>query len=202
MKMSKIMLAYTAVSTVAYAVQFVQVRGLGKEDDMGLLGKAIDRIAGYPIEPDSVVTLDGTELRVSYNPYMHMAANRVGCGAMFVPNTNEVFTDNNYRKMSPATQRAMLAHELGHYKLAHKGGILYPLERLKAVYWDKSVLKMELEADMYAAKLLGVDTYLKAMQEWYKVPGVCKKELILRAKYIKKHASKESKPKKAWDAYE
>lgn len=181
-----LMKAYMAVSTVYTSVKFMQCRGVGKEDDKRMINNAVDRISGFGIECDKIVTLDDTELSVSFNPWLHLLTNNLGCIALVVNGTTEVFTDNNFRRMSPETQKAVLAHELGHYKCGHKPGVLYQLDRLKAIVCNK-VLDMELEADLYAAKLVGFKTYLKALHELSKVNGVSKKEIRLRMQYLKKH---------------
>lgn len=179
-----ILKGYVVVSTIYTGVKFMQCRGTGKEDDRHMIGKAIDRMTGYPVNHDNVITIDDTEMHVSYNPYMQLFTNSLGGVAMVINGTTEVYTDTHYRNMSTDTQRAILAHELGHYKHNHKAGTTYQLDRIKAIM-NGRVLPMELEADAYACSIVGPNNYIKALKELATVKGVSKKEIKLRIQAIR-----------------
>lgn len=188
MKKRKILKAiwkgYMLFSTIYTGIKFLQCRGLGKEDDRHLIGKAIDRMAGYDIDADQIITIDDSDLHVSYNPYMQLFTNSIGGVAVVLNGTTEVFTDDQFRKMSPSTQKAILAHEMGHYKCGHTPSITYQIDRIKAIMHNQ-VLPMELEADAYACKVVGAWEMIDALQELKTIKGISKKEINLRINYIK-----------------
>lgn len=177
---------YLLYSTYVTAKAFIKARGLGKEDDRHLIGKAIDRIAGYSIEPDNTVIIDNTELYVSYNPYLHLFINRVGSIALIINGTTEVYVDAQFRNMSRNTQNAILCHEMGHRKNAHNPGITYMFDRIKAVLNGK-VLPMELEADAYAVSIIGKNNMISALKELAThTHGLTRKEFFYRVKAIER----------------
>jgi hypothetical protein len=182
--LKKVVKGYVLLSTIYTGAKFIQCRGLGKEDDRHMIGKAIDRMAGLSVEHDDVITIDDTEMHVSYNPYLQLFTNSLGGVAVVLKGTTEVYTDAQFRKMSKSTQRAILAHEMGHYKHKHNPGLTYQLDRLKSVMNNK-VLKMELEADAYACGIVGPWQMIEALKELSTIKGVSKKELKLRINYIK-----------------
>lgn len=182
----KLWKGYLIVSTVYTGIAFLNCRGLGKEDDRHLIGKAIDRLAGYNKEPDRIIIIDDTEMHVSYNPYMQLFTNSLGGIAVVINGTTEVYTDIRFRGMSDATQYAILCHELGHYKHKHNGGITYAFDRLIAIK-NKTVLPMELEADMYACSIVGKRAMISALLELKSyLKGYSSKEIELRIKAIMK----------------
>lgn len=180
----KLWKGYLVLSTVYTGVTFLRCRGLKKEDDRHLIGKAIDRIAGYNIDADNIITIDDTDLHVSYNPYLHLFTNRLGGIALVINGTNEVYVDDNYRRLSNETQKAVLAHELGHYKLNHKAGNTYAIDRALAIFRNQ-VLPMELEADEYAASIVGTHSMIKALIELSSIKGISKREIKLRIKNLR-----------------
>ena len=186
----RIVLAYGAVSTIATAYSFIKARGLGHENDRILILKAMDRMRGDNIPADKTfrfkTATDDIELKVSYNPYIHLFANRLGSTAMVTPKTGEVFVDNTFRKMDDPIQRAFLAHELGHIVLRHSAGATYMLDRLKATYVDRKVLSIELEADEYAATIVSPWVMIAALKELGEQPFASKREILLRMKNINK----------------
>lgn len=115
---------------------------------------------------------------------MQLFTNSIGGVAVVLNGTTEVFTDDQFRKMSPSTQKAILAHEMGHYKCGHTPSITYQIDRLKAIMQGK-VLEMELEADAYACKVVGAWNMINALEELKGVKGISKKELNLRINHIK-----------------
>ena len=175
---------YLLISTIYTGVKFIQCRGIGKEDDRHMIGKAIDRIAGLDVECDNVITIDDTEMHVSYNPYLQLFTGSLGGVAVVLNGTTEVFTDAQYRKMSPSTQTAILAHELGHYKSRHTPTLTYQFDRIKAIMQNR-VLDMELEADEYACSIVGPYAMIRALKELSTIKGISKKELKLRINHIK-----------------
>lgn len=175
---------YLLLSTIYTGVNFLQCRGLGKEDDRHLIGRAIDALTGYDVDYDDIIIIDDTELHVSYNPYMQLFTISIGSIAI-VMGTN-VYTDAHFRSMSKSTQKAILAHEMGHYKCNHTPiPIIYTYDRLIHILKGK-VLPMELEADTYAANVVGKENMIKALLElkqYFK--GISAKEIDLRIKAIK-----------------
>lgn len=182
--LKKLWKGYLLTSAIYTGVKFVQCRGLGKEDDRHMIGRAIDRMSGLDVECDNIITIDDTEMHVSYNPYLQLFTNSLGGVAVVLRGTTEVYTDVQYRRMSPSTQKAILAHELGHYKCKHTPSITYQLDRAKAIMQNR-VLPMELEADAYACKVVGAWEMIDALQELSTIKSVSKKELRLRINYIK-----------------
>lgn len=175
---------YTLFSFAYVGVKFLQCRGLGKEDDRHLIGRAIDALTGYDVDYDDIIMIDDTELHVSYNPYMQLFTNSIGSTAI-VMGAN-VYTDVHFRNMSKSTQRAILAHEMGHYKCNHTPiPIIYTHDRLIHILKGK-VLPMELEADTYAANVVGKENMIKALLELKQyLKGISAKEIDLRIKAIK-----------------
>lgn len=181
---SNILKGCVVVSTIYTGVKFMQCRGTGKEDDRHLIGKAIDRMTGYPVQHDDVITIDDTDMHVSYNPYMQLLTNTLGCVATVLTGTTEVYTDTQFRNMSKDTQYAILCHEMGHYKHKHTASITYQFDRIKAIAKGQ-VLAAELEADAYATNIVGSDAMIKALREMATIKGVSKKEVALRIKAIR-----------------
>lgn len=175
---------YMLFSTIYTGVKFLQCRGLGKEDDRHLIGRAIDALTGYDVDYDDIIVIDDTELHVSYNPYIQLFTISIGSTAI-VMGTN-VYTDVHFRNMSKSTQRAILAHEMGHYKCNHTPiPIIYTYDRLIHILKGK-VLSIELEADAYAANVVGKENMIKALLELKQyLKGVSAKEIDLRIKAIK-----------------
>lgn len=199
----KVVTAYNVISTVYLGCAFLKSRGTKKENDGQLILKAIDTLSGSVAEPDSIITIDETEMHVSYNPYMHLFTNSIGCIAGIMNGTTDVYTDNTFRKLSKKTQMFVLAHELGHHKYEHKPGFTYQIDRFKATIKGQ-VLDIELEADEFAAEYIrdkylekyGYDydnynhilkltakTVINCLEELSKyTTGLARKELLLRAK--------------------
>lgn len=182
----KLLIAYQVFGATVFCIEFMKSRGFKKENDKKLFVDAINRINGETINDyDSIVTIDDTDLYVSYNPYMHLFANRIGSIAIILPDTTDVFTDNQFRSMSQKTQYAVLCHEIGHIKNKHAPSVTYMLERIVAIKKGK-VLQMELEADEYAVSIVGKDAMIKALKELANYThGLARKEMYLRIKYIK-----------------
>lgn len=184
--LKKVVKGYVLLSTIYTGVRFIQCRGLGKEDDRHMIGKAIDRITGYNVNHDDVITIDDIEMHISYNPYLQLFTNSLGGIAVVLNGTTEVYTDAQFRKMSKDTQYAILCHEMGHYKHNHIPGKSYTINRIKAITKGR-VLKMELEADAYAASIVGTSNMRKALYELTKYThGMARKEIYLRIKYLNK----------------
>lgn len=180
---------YVIASGVYTTVQFIKCRGLKKEDDRHMIGKAIDRLTGYDVEYDSIITIDDTDLHVSYNPYVQLLTNSLGGIAVVITGTTDVYTDARFRDMSADTQKAILAHEMGHYKCNHKPGLTYSFDRIKAILKGQ-VLPMELEADAYACSVVGSANVVNALKELIPyVHGAARKEVIYRIKAIKERGN-------------
>ena len=175
---------YMLFSTIYTGVKFLQCRGLGKEDDRHLIGRVIDTLTGCDVDYDNIVMIDDTELHVSYNPYMQLITNSIGSIAVVMG--TDVYTDVHFRNMSKPTQKAILAHEMGHCKCNHTPiPIIYTYDRLIHILKGK-VLSMELEADAYAANVVGKENMIKALLELKQyLKGVSAKDIDLRIKAIK-----------------
>ena len=175
---------YCWISTILTGYAFIKARGTGKEKDLTLIGKAIDRMQGYSVEADDVILIDDTELHVSYNPYMHLFTNSLGSIACIVTNSTDVYTDVRFRNMHAPTQYAILCHEMGHRKHNHKPGLTYQWDRIKANKQGR-VLPMELEADEYAVSIVGYFSMITSLKELATyTKGLSRKEILLRIKYL------------------
>ena len=182
--LKKVYKMYLTLSLAYTGYEFLKARGLGKEDDRHLIGKAIDRIYGYNVDADEIVMIDDTELHVSYNPYLHLFTNSIGSIACIVNGSTDVYTDARFRSMGKATQYAILCHEMGHEKCNHVAGLTYQFDRIKAVLKGK-VLPMELEADEYAVSIVGAYSMAYSLRELATyTKGIAKKEIYLRVKHI------------------
>ena len=176
---------YSMYSLYITAKAFVKARGLNKEDDRHLIGKAIDRLAGYTIDPDETIVIDDTELHISYNPYLQLFTGSLGGIAVIINDSTEVITDAQYRNMSKNTQYAILCHEMGHRKNNHTATLTYKLDRIKAIL-NGGVLPMELEADAYAVSIVGKKNMIMALVELAaNLHGLSRKEVIYRIRAIK-----------------
>lgn len=183
--LKKVAKGYTLFSFAYVGVKFLQCRGLGKEDDRHLIGRVIDTLTGCDVDYDNIVMIDNTELHVSYNPYMQLFTNSIGSIAVVMG--TDVYTDVHFRNMSKPTQKAILAHEMGHCKCNNHTPIpiIYTYDRLIHILKGK-VLSMELEADAYAANVVGKENMIKALLELKQyLKGVSAKEIDLRIKAIK-----------------
>lgn len=173
---------YCWASTLYTGYVFLKARGTGKENDLELIGKAIDGLAGYSIDADDIVTIEDVDLHVSYNPYMQLLTNSLG-GIACITGTN-VYIDNVFRNLSKEAQYAVLCHEIGHRKCNHQPDITYQFDRIKAIK-QGTVLPMETEADEYGASVCGYRTMIKGLAEVARyTKGVTKKELILRINHL------------------
>ena len=183
---AKIAKVYLLASTLYDAYNFIQCRGLGKENDKQLLANVADRITGFEIDPDEVIKIKDDTLNVSYNPYMQVILRSMGGIACVINDTNEVYVDNRFRRMSKSTQYAVLCHEMGHRHYGHVAKKGYAIKRIVNVMHGK-VLKMELEADNYAASVIGINEMIEALQELCTyVHGLSRQEVKLRIKYLEK----------------
>lgn len=181
---------WAARTHVAY--NFVKSRGVGKENDIALIIDAIKRISGDnrgEEYADEIVNFRGEDMYIKYNPYFHLFVGAIGSIATNIIGTKDVIVDDNFRKLSDRAKRALLAHELGHYKLEHRPGfsLIYMLERTLCTLQGK-VLDIELEADEYACKLVGAKTFVEALEEFPTSDFLSKKEIQLRIKHIKEHS--------------
>lgn len=182
----KMLNVYVVLSTGYIAYEFIKCRGLGKENDMQLMEDATNRISGFVPEADDVVVINDNELHVSYNPYMQLFTNSMGSIACIINGTNEVYVDNRYRNMSASTQYAILCHEMGHRHNNHVANKDYAINRIKHIMHGQ-VLNMELEADAYAASIVGTDAMITALQELATyLHGISKKEINLRINHLRK----------------
>ena len=182
----KMLNVYVVLSTGYIAYEFIKCRGLGKENDMQLMEDATNRISGFVPEADDVVVINDNELHVSYNPYMQLFTNSMGSIACIINGTNEVYVDNRYRSMNTSTQYAILCHEMGHRYYNHVAKKGYAMERIKYIMHG-NVLNMELEADAYAASIVGTDAMISALQELGTyLHGISKKEINLRINHLRK----------------
>lgn len=183
---AKVAKVYLLASTLYDAYNFIQCRGLGKEDDKKLLANIADRFMGFEPDPDETVTVKDDTLNVSYNPYMQVVLRSMGGIACVINNTNEVYVDNRFRQMSKSTQYGILCHEMGHRHHGHVAEKGYAIKRLLHIMRGE-VLKMELEADNYAASVIGINEMIEALQEMCTyVHGFSRKEVKLRIKQLEK----------------
>lgn len=182
----KALRVYAVLSTGYIVYEFIKCRGLGKENDAKLMEDATSRTIGIIPEADDVIIINDDELHVSYNPYMQLFTNSMGSIACIINGTNEVYVDNRYRNMSASTQYAILCHEMGHRYNNHVAKKGYAINRIKHIMHGQ-VLNMELEADAYAASIVGTDAMITALQELATyLHGISKKEINLRINHLRK----------------
>lgn len=185
-KLTKIVKAvwkgYCWASTLYTGYVFLKARGMGKENDLKLIGKTIDSLAGYSVDADDIVTIEDIDLHVSYNPYMQLLTNSLGSIACIAG--RNVYTDNVFRTLSKEAQYAVLCHEIGHVKCNHQPSITYQFDRIKAVK-QGTVLPMETEADEYGAKVCGYHVMIKGLTEVAQyTKGITRKEFIMRINHL------------------
>lgn len=182
----KVLRVYGALSTGYLAYEFIKCRGIGKENDKQLIENAAIRISGLVPKADDVVIINDNELHVSYNPYLQLFTNTMGSIACIINDTNEVYVDNRYRSMSKSTQYAILCHEMGHKYHNHTVNKWYAVNRIKHAVCGQ-VLNIELEADAYAASIVGTNAMISALQELNTyLHGIAKKEVNLRINHLRK----------------
>lgn len=182
----RVITALTVLSLAEYTIAFLNARGLSKHNDKELLGQASDVMTGFSYTADNTVIIDDTEVKVTFNPYVHMMTNMVGSVAI-VLSTGHVFTDNTFNKLSKKGQSFVLHHEVGHTKLGHKGGLAYPIKRVYAILTN-NVLDIEVAADKWAMERIGKDAAIEGLVELksYVMSPIGKREIILRIKELNK----------------
>lgn len=95
-----------------------------------------------------------------------------------------------FSTLSESTQAAIIQHEVGHHVLGHLDNMvaLTSYNGVRNIYpLTGNVISIELEADAYAASIVGnssmVDA-LKELRELNQLPSIAKKELNLRIKAL------------------
>lgn len=121
------------------------------------------------IEPDEGrhFKVGDIKVRMYYNPLFFLINNRCGSVACTTPDSNGdcvIFTERSFHRLSSKTQKFIVCHEVGHIVNKNKGvPIIGELIRLAVSLYN--VDSRELEADMYAANLLGVNSAIIALME-------------------------------------
>lgn len=128
------------------------------------------------------LTCDGNNLYIAeYNPYMVLVAKAAvaanfGYSEYYGKRLTYIFVDNRFKSLSIDSQRAIIAHEIGHTMSNHT---------------DHSIrtLKKENQADMYASSIVGTTSMTSALSQ---LGGdfISKLELKLRIHMLKKQAQR------------
>lgn len=133
-------------------------------EDANLIDDAMDFAMGMYImmaRQDEVksITEDGNNLYVvEYNPYMLLVAKvavaaNIGYSEYNGKRLTFVVVDNMFKSMDAQSQRAIIAHEIGHTMSNHSAA------------HNARTLKKEGQADAYAASIIGVDNMVVAFNE-------------------------------------
>ena len=187
MKVKKLKKLIRMLSTLQLLLILVRARGIErKENDKALIKAALKTLSTMEVAPDKYMFVDGTEIGVTYNPYVHLFLMNPGGVAMLCPGGTNVVVDDNFRKMTPECQTWVLAHELGHYTYKHQGGMLYLYERMLHILQGK-VMPCELEADRFATSIAGKNAGVEALKAIGKSGDIFSKiEAWLRINAIRK----------------
>ena len=180
-KATKITVGYLAVTTAWYALEFLRMRGT-RCNDKHCIDELYDALYTGNIHPDYQVEVGNVELNVQlnvqYNPYVFLIMNKPG-EMCFVAGKN-VYVNGIFTNLSRDTQKAVLSHEAGHVLCSHKGSMFESFKRVWYIL-KGDVMEKELEADTYAAAVVGRTTMIKALKEIKKqVPGLLSKIEIQR----------------------
>ena len=148
------------------------------------ISNALKNIAGEG--NNKLDTIDG--VNIYYNPYSMLLVGYPD-GIAFTINFGSptIIVGRKFLVMSKDAQEFTIAHELGHLYCRHVADFTYPVQReLKILKGE--VLSIELEADAYAVKKIGMKRALNALDEISKaVRGIARKEVMLRIEHINKH---------------
>lgn len=110
----------------------------------------------------------------------------LGCqiaSAMTMPDGREIIiVDDSFLTMSKETQIAIVCHELGHFHYKHKERPF--IRSLKMTFGIVS--QNEIEADAYAANVIGVNNMIRALHELYTFTK--QREIKQRIKILQKRS--------------
>ena len=129
------------------------------------------------------LTEDDDNLYVTeYNPYMLLVAKATvaanfGYMDYMGKRLTIIFTDNRFESMDKKSQRAIIAHEIGHTMSNHSAA------------HNMRTLKKEHQADTYAASIVGIDNMVAALNTiGASLNFISRVELKLRIHMLKNHA--------------
>jgi hypothetical protein len=184
-----LLVVWTPVVYVDTFVKVLKARGFGKHDDSKLIEEAnvICKENRLPegFQPDGIIKLGDEEFGITFNPYVHIATNTVGCKASIACGMNQIFVDNAFRNMSWDGQQFIIAHEIGHYKCGHMVPADYNRLRVQAAREGKVCIP-EVEADLYAAQCIGVTATLTGLADLRQhTHGIPRKEIEYRIETLK-----------------
>ncbi len=100
---------------------------------------------------------------------------------------DRIFVDDEFFKLSPESQEAMLLHEQGHLVFGHIDKIASSrrnnaLDRIRAS--KTGVQDIELEADFYAASKIGFPQMARALSEMLQVVSINSREVTRRIEIL------------------
>lgn len=101
-----------------------------------------------------------------------------------------IIFNSEFRTLSKATQKAVMNHEVGHHVLGHLDNemALAAYNGVRGLYpLLGQVISIELEADAYAASVVGNDNMIAALQELKGLPSIpdtAKRELNIRIRAL------------------
>lgn len=154
-------------------------------EDVNLIDDAVNFAMGmYIMMPrqDEVksLTCDGNNLYVAeYNPYMLLVAKATvaanfGYSEYYGKRLTYIFVDNRFKSLSIDSQRAIIAHEIGHTMSNHSAA------------HNLRTIKKEHQADTYATSIVGADTMISALSKiGTNLNFISRIELMLRIHMLK-----------------
>lgn len=163
-------------------------RGLGKLNDKELITNASLSLAGCN-KPEGelirTINVNGEDYDVIFNPYILIFGGIQCCGILNSSYGKFIVCDKVFAKLDSITQQVLVAHELGHAQLGHRPDRTDALKRIMEVM-KGNVSEMELEADAYAADILGNRITIMALKDLKKHVGgyMSKREIDFRIKVL------------------
>ena len=150
----------------------------------------------YPVNTKGVILREAYPMEVSgvactvetlYNPYALMLKG-LGIASSVTDTVSKIviLVDDTYMLLSKNAREFVKWHELGHIECRHSATATTSLDRMMKSY-KGSVDRREIEADSYAASVMGRDRAYAALREmahFYK-KGLAYKELKRRATIVK-----------------
>lgn len=136
------------------------------------------RFIHFPVR--QAVGTEGTIVVVDHE-FVRAHGYQLAVVATYENGKHDIFVDNVFMDLSPETQQFIIEHEIGHIMHRHKTELK---QRQWDMFWGK-VHQHEIEADQYAAHMVGKEAAIRALKELYKI--TYNRELKRRAKLIAKN---------------
>ena len=139
------------------------------------------------VKKAEVLVIGGHTVKVDKYGFMKSAHAAVAMVAeMKDTGKYQIFVDESFLSLDKDVQLAILAHEDGHIKLGHLENVGALNAYKRAIESLKGAQKIELEADAYAATVVGVDSMIKALEALMALDiPLNKREIDYRIKTLK-----------------